>query len=130
MSQRTTTRTKTSMSPEEKAFFQKLGERIAALRNARGLTQVQLADALGYSQQQVLSFEKGRRRVPVSALPELAKVLGVPVEELLGAGDSRPAKRGPTPKLQRQLEQLSQLPRSQQRFVSQMLDTVLQQAER
>jgi transcriptional regulator with XRE-family HTH domain len=118
------------MSPEEKAFFQKLGERIAALRNARGLTQVQLADALGYSQQQVLSFEKGRRRVPVSALPELAKVLGVPVEELLGAGDSRPAKRGPTPKLQRQLEQLSQLPRSQQRFVSQMLDTVLQQAER
>lgn len=130
MSRRTTTRTETSMSPEEKAFFQKLGERIAALRNARGLTQVQLADALGYSQQQVLSFEKGRRRVPVSALPELAKVLGVPVEELLGAGDSRPAKRGPTPKLQRQLEQLSQLPRSQQRFVSQMLDTVLQQAER
>jgi len=129
MSQRTTTRTKTSMSPEEKAFFQKLGERIAALRNARGLTQVQLADALGYSQQQVLSFEKGRRRVPVSALPELSRVLGVSVEELLGA-ESQPAKRGPTPKLQQQLEQLSQLPRSQQRFVSQMLDTVLQQAER
>lgn len=117
------------MSPEEKDFFQKLGERIAALRNERGLTQVQLAEALGYSQQQVLSFEKGRRRVPVSALPELSKVLGVPVEELLGA-EAQPAKRGPTPKLQRQLEQLSQLPRSQQRFVSQMLDTVLQQAER
>ena len=117
------------MRPEEKAFFQKLGERIAALRYERGLTQVQLADALGYSQQQVLSFEKGRRRVPVSALPELSWVLGVSVEELLGA-DSQPAKRGPTPKLQRQLEQLSQLPRSQQRFVSQMLDTVLQQAER
>jgi len=129
MSQRTTTRTETSMRPEEKAFFQKLGERIAALRYERGLTQVQLADALGYSQQQVLSFEKGRRRVPVSALPELSWVLGVSVEELLGA-DSQPAKRGPTPKLQRQLEQLSQLPRSQQRFVSQMLDTVLQQAER
>jgi transcriptional regulator with XRE-family HTH domain len=117
------------MSPEEMAFFQKLGERIAALRNARGLTQVQLADALGYSQQQVLSFEKGRRRVPVSALPELSRVLGVSVEELLGA-ESQPAKLGPTPKLQQQLEQLSQLPRSQQRFVSQMLDTVLQQAER
>jgi len=117
------------MSPEEKTFFQTLGERIAAPRNDRGLTQVQLADALGYSQQQVLSFEKGRRRVPVSALPELAKVLGVSVSELLGA-ETQPAKRGPTPKLQRQLEQLFQLPRSQQRFVSQMLDTVLQQAER
>jgi transcriptional regulator with XRE-family HTH domain len=127
---RQTTRTEIQMSPEEKTFFQKLGERIAALRNERGLTQVQLAEALGYSQQQVLSFEKGRRRVPVSALPELSKALGVAVEELLGSGEDRPAKRGPTPKLQRQLEQLSQLPRSQQRFVSQMLDTVLQQAER
>jgi transcriptional regulator with XRE-family HTH domain len=130
MSQRATTRTEIRMSPEEKTFFQKLGECIAALRNERGLTQVQLAEALGYSQQQVLSFEKGRRRVPASALPELSKALGVAVEELLGTGESQPAKRGPTPKLQRQIEQLSQLPRSQQRFVSQMLDTVLQQGER
>lgn len=130
MTQRTTARTETSMSPEEKTFFEKLGERIAALRNERGLTQVQLAEVLGYSQQLVLSSEKGRRRVPLSALPELSKVLGVAVEELLGSRQERPAKRGPTPKLQRQLEQLSQLPRSQQRFVSQMLDTVLQQAER
>lgn len=117
------------MSPEEKTFFQKLGQRIATLRNERGLTQVQLADFLGYSQQQILSFEKGRRRVPASALPDLSKALGVSVEELLGTGDTHSAKRGPTPKIQRQLEQLSQLPRSQQRFVSQMLDTVLQQAE-
>jgi transcriptional regulator with XRE-family HTH domain len=115
------------MDPQDKAFFEKLGDRIATLRNERGLTQVQLAEILGYSQQQVLSFEKGRRRVPVSALPTLSKALGVSVEELLGT-ESRPAKRGPTPKLQRQLEQLSQLPRSQQRFVSKMLDTVLQQA--
>jgi len=118
------------MKPDEKTFFEKLGQRIAALRNERGLTQVQLAEILGYSQQQVLSFEKGRRRIPVSALPDLSKALGVSVEELLGAAEEKPAKRGPAPKLQRQLEQLSQLPRSQQRFVSQMLDTVLQQAER
>lgn len=130
MRQRTTTRTDTPVSPEDQDFFHKLGERIAALRNQRGLTQVQLAEALGYSQQQVLSFEKGRRRVPVSALPDLSKALGVSVEELLGTAGGRPAKRGPTSKLQRQLEQLSQLPRSQQRFVSQMLDTVLQQAQR
>ena len=118
------------MSPDDKTFFETLGRRIAALRNERGLTQVQLAEVLGCSQQQVLSFEKGRRRVPVSALPDLSKALGVSVEELLGASEEKPAKRGPAPKLQQQLEKLSQLPRSQQRFVSQMLDTVLQQAER
>lgn len=118
------------MSPDESNAMVDLGYCIASLRNERGLTQVQLAEILGYSQQQVLSFEKGRRRVPVSALPELSQALGVSVEELLGAQEGQPAKRGPAPKLQRQLEQLSQLPRSQQRFVSQMLDTVLQQAER
>lgn len=38
------------------------------------------------------------------------------------------AKRGPTPKWQRQLERLSRLPKAKQTFVSEMLDTVLQQA--
>lgn len=119
----------TPMSPVEKAFFQKLGTRIATLRKARGLTQVQLAEVLGVSQQQVVSFEKGRRRVPVSTLPTLSKALGVSIEDLVES-EAKPAKRGPTPKLQRQLELLQDLPRSKQRFVSEMLDTVLQQAGR
>jgi transcriptional regulator with XRE-family HTH domain len=116
-----------AVSPDERAFFRKLGDRIAVLRKERGLTQVQLAETLDVSQQQVQSFEKGRRRVPASTLPALGKALGVSVEELLGV-DAKPAKRGPTPKLQRQLEQLQQLPRSKQRFVSEMLDTIIQQA--
>lgn len=33
----------------------------------------------------------------------------------------------PAPKLQQQLEQLSRLPKAQQRLVSQLIDTVLQQ---
>ena len=39
-------------------------------------------------------------------------------------------KRGPKSKLQQQIEQVTQLPRTKQRFVSDMLDTVLQQASR
>jgi hypothetical protein len=59
----------------------------------------------------------------------LAKALGISIEELVG-GEPKHGKRGPAPKLQRQLEQLQELPRSRQLFVSQMLDTVLQHAER
>lgn len=36
-------------------------------------------------------------------------------------------KRGPASKLEQQLERITQLPNAQQKFVSQMLDTVLQQ---
>jgi len=40
------------------------------------------------------------------------------------------AKRGLAPKLQRQLERVSQLPKTQQRFVEQMLEPVIAQAGR
>ena len=116
-----------TMTPEENAFFRELGSRIAALRLEAGLTQTRLGEMIGVSQQQVVSFEKGRRKVPVSTLPKLSEALGVPVDELIGI-EAEPRRRGPTPKLQRQLEQLQQLPRSKQRFVVEMLDTVLQQA--
>ena len=57
----------------------------------------------------------------------LAESLAVPVEELLST-NHKVLKRGPTPKLQRQLEQISRLPRSRQRFVMEMLDSVLHRA--
>lgn len=76
------------------------------------------------------SFEKGFRRVPVSALPDLARTLHVSIEEIVGENTKAQAKRGPAPKLQQQLEQIRQLPRAQQRFVEQMLETVIAQASR
>lgn len=116
-----------AISKEERAFFQALGARIAGLRNAHNITQVQLAAWLGISQQTVNAYETGNRRVPVSALPTLARHLGVSLEELIGE-KSQPGKRGPAPKLQQQLERISQLPKSKQKFVMEMLDTVLKQA--
>jgi len=41
-----------------------------------------------------------------------------------------PAKRGPVPKLQQQMERIQRLPKSQQRFVMQMIDTALAQQGR
>lgn len=119
-----------AISSDERAFFIAFGERLAQQRKTQGLTQVQLAEALGVSQQAVTAYESGQRRVPISSLPLLAQVLGTTMEALIGASSTRSAgKRGPAPKLQQQLEQVSRLPKAQQKFVSQMLDTVLQQAQ-
>jgi transcriptional regulator with XRE-family HTH domain len=118
------------MTHDEKVFFKQLGARIAALRKDQGMTQVQLAEALGLSQQMVASYEVGRRRAPVSLLPQIAQTLAVSLEDLIGQKDLQPAKRGPAPKLRQQIERIQQLPRSKQRFVIEMLDTVLQQAAR
>lgn len=114
------------MTKDDELFFQQLGQRIASLRKEQHLTQVQLAKLLGISQQHMASFEKGIRKIPASMLPSLSEVFAVPLESLLGIPQKK-AKRGPAPKLQRQVELIGQLPRTKQRFVMEMLDAVIQQ---
>ena len=116
-----------AISKEEKIFFVQIGARIAQLRKAQGITQVQLAQWLGVSQQTVNAYEVGRRRMPVSTLPTLARFLGVALDELI-SDDPKPAKRGPTPKLQRQMERIQELPKPKQRFVLEVLEAALVQA--
>ena len=115
-----------AISKEEKTFFVQIGTRIAQLRKAQNITQVQLAEWLDVSQQTINAYEVGRRRMSVSALPTLAHFLGVALDELI-AEDPKPAKRGPTPKLQRQMERIQELPKPKQRFV---LEAALVQASR
>jgi transcriptional regulator with XRE-family HTH domain len=118
-----------TISIEERTFFVSLGERIAALRREHNVTQVQLAEALGVSQQTMQSYEVGRRRIPVSALPAVAQTLSVSLDELFGEAP-KPARgrRGPVPQWQEQMEAIAKLPRARQRFVTEMLQTVLAQA--
>lgn len=82
---------------DEKALFEQLGARIASLR-----------------------------RMPVSSLPVIARFLGISIEELIGEPPNAAAKkRGPTPKIQQQVERIQRLPRAQQRLVMQMIDGIL-----
>ena len=113
------------MAITDKVFYVQLGQRINEARKAQGLTQVQLAEALGIAQQTLAHYEGGRLRVAVSLLPPLAQILGVSVEELVGAPAKRVGKRGSSLKLQQQLERLSDLPQAKQRLVIEMLDGVL-----
>jgi transcriptional regulator with XRE-family HTH domain len=119
-----------AISADERAFFERLGNRVAELRRSQDITQVEMAAALGVSQQTINSYEVGRRRIPVSALPTLARSLGVSLDELLGDDVAAAKKRGPAPKLQQQIERIQRLPRTKQRFVMEMIDTVLAQASR
>lgn len=118
-----------AISTEERMFFSALGERIAALRRARNVTQAQLAETLGVSQQTIQAYEAGRRRIPVSALPVVARALSASLEDLFGETEQPVrSKRGPVPKWTQQIEEIAKLPKAQQRFVAQMLDMALAQA--
>ncbi|GJD80446.1 helix-turn-helix domain-containing protein [Methylobacterium gregans] len=56
-----------------------IGNRIALLRSASGISQTMLADALGISFQQVQKYEAGKNRIGAGRLRAIADRLGVPV---------------------------------------------------
>lgn len=116
------------MTKDDEAFFKELGKRIATLRKEAGMTQVQLAEILKISQQHMASFEAGRRKVSSSDIPVLAQLFGVSTDKMLGIQEA-PSKRGPASRLQRQIEQVALLPKSKQKFISEMLEAIIKQQQ-
>ena len=53
--------------------------------------------------------------------------LATSLEVLFGEAHKTRSKRGPAPKWQQQIEAVALLPKARQRFVSEMLETVLAQ---
>ncbi|CAO4150970.1 Transcriptional regulator, XRE family [Methylorubrum thiocyanatum] len=64
-----------------------VGERIVALRKARGLSQAALGAAVGVTFQQVQKYERGTNRVGAGRLQEIARLLEVPVSAFFDEGN-------------------------------------------
>ena len=56
------------------------GERLWQRRKLLGMTQTDLADAIGLTFQQVQKYERGANRISASRLCDLSRVLDVPVD--------------------------------------------------
>jgi len=71
--------------PPKNVLFskQEAGQRIRALREARGITQVELAKALGIDQSNVSAIERGIRGLTVHQVLKLARELRVSTDEIL-----------------------------------------------
>lgn len=61
----------------------KIGMKIAVLRKAKDMTQLELADKMLVSYQAVSNWERGNSLPDISKLVELSHILGVSIEELL-----------------------------------------------
>ncbi|MDA8169684.1 MAG: helix-turn-helix transcriptional regulator [Nitrospiraceae bacterium] len=55
-----------------------IGELIRQMRKSSGLSQVQLAEKVGISYQQVQKYEKGTNQLSLSRLEQISEALGVP----------------------------------------------------
>lgn len=62
----------------------RIGQTISRLRRAHDMTQMQLADEMDVSYQAVSNWERGQTMPDISKLPELAELLGITIDDLLG----------------------------------------------
>jgi repressor LexA len=93
-----------------------IGEKVKQAREAKGMTQEELAHALGYkSRTSVNKIETGERDVPRRQIKKIAQILGVPPVSLLGWEDDPLPKVGalvgrekPKPRASRALDLIPQ----------------------
>ncbi len=64
----------------------KIGVRIRQIRKSGGLSQIELAERIGISFQQIQKYEKGSTRISVMRLQQLSEALGVHITAFFEEG--------------------------------------------
>lgn len=105
------------------------GERLAELRAERGITQGQLADMIGSSQRAISGYETVAEYPPTAVVVELAKVLKVSADELLGLKPppktARTKEDPETRRLWKKFQQVLQLPEKDRRAVIRLVNSLV-----
>ena len=109
---------------------QAIGQRLSAIRKAKGLTQIDVANTLGITQTLISKYERGDLLLHGELIVEFAELLGVPTDEILGVERKRGARAGPAAPiidktLARRLAQLQALPRRDRDALLRTLDAFL-----
>jgi transcriptional regulator with XRE-family HTH domain len=102
------------------------GKRLKAYRQAAGLSQRELARQIGERQSNVQYWEASGKLPRSNVLVPMAKALGISVPELLG--ESKPKRSGsPGGRLGRVIDELTQLPRRQQKQIVDVVEALVVQ---
>lgn len=112
---------------DEKGLIQSLGREIAKQRKEHGLTQKQLAEKLGISQQYLQAIEAGRRKASIPLLVNFTKMFSVTTDELLNLNKPTKKYSAQEKKENKLLIQLRKLPKPKQQFISEVLEALTQQ---
>jgi transcriptional regulator with XRE-family HTH domain len=101
------------------------GQRLHDAREAKGLSQAQMADKLGVHQTSYAAWERHTVALRPEQLKALAGLCSVTVEHLLGTEERPKRGTGPVGKARHVFERVSQLPRAtQQRILANVEDAL------
>ncbi len=103
---------------------ERLGERLRALREARDMSQGDLAKVLAIPPTNVSAIERGVRGLSLQQLAKLATALDVSPGDLLNGGASKHARGAAS--LPRRFERIRSLPRTKRRVLYEIIDAFLE----
>src|SRR5687767_2377661 len=106
------------------------GKRLAEIRQGRGMTQTELGKTVGVSKRVIAYYEQDDSQPPGAMLVELARVLGVTTDQLLGVKPPKEKASPRTARLLKRLQKIEQLPLTDQRVVLKLVDGLLQTHDR
>jgi len=102
-----------------------VGVRLERLRKAAGFSLRELADEIGISHRMLVYYEKHAEHPPTHLMPQLAKVLGVSTDQLLGVEKVKGNGRTKDNRLWRRFSQVEKLPPPKRKQIVQILDAFL-----
>ena len=105
------------------------GERVHAAREAAGLSQFEVAEQLGLSQNAYAMWERHPVALRPDQIEQLAAALGVSVDALFGKAPLE-KQSGPMGRAKKVFESVSQLPRRKQTDVLDLVESVVRVHER
>lgn len=114
-----------SAEPVKERTLDGFGTRLAALRQAKGMTQVELGEAVGVSNRVIAYYEADGAQPPGAMLVDLARVLKVSTGELLGLTPLSEKTSPRTARLLKRLQRIEELPPADQRAVLNLVDAML-----
>jgi transcriptional regulator with XRE-family HTH domain len=103
-----------------------LGQRLTELREAAGLTQVQLAERVAVHPSNIGFWELTGTPPRGEVLPKLADALGVSVDVLLGVAPPKPKRQAAKGRLQLVFESAAKLPRRQQEKIVEVVEAMVE----
>lgn len=106
-----------------------IGQRVRQARKKRGLSQTEIASALGVHQSLVSEYELGTVRIPATVLAAFGQILKTPLEQLVDLktpkDDAFKDRR-----FIRRLEKIEKLPKRKKQALLQTIDTFLAGVEK
>lgn len=103
------------------------GQRLAALRKARGLTQVDLARAIDSTQRAISYYENVADYPPAPVIAKLGAALGTTCDDLLGTKPIRQSKQAADPdsrRFWRKFQEVRTLAEKDQRAVLRLINSL------